>query len=175
MSTKVVTGKARLSYAHIHEPRAVEEGGEKKYSASLLIPKSDTETLGKVKAAIDAALAAGKAKHGAGFKMKESPLKDGDIERPDDKAYEGMMYLSASSKVKPIMLDKDRNPIHDAREIYSGAWVRASINAFAFNKSANKGVSFGLNSMQKIADDEPLGGTYTEAQAADDFADIDDI
>lgn len=172
--TKVITGQVRLSYAHIHEPRAVEEGGEKKYSSSLLIPKDDTETVEKIKAAIEAALAAGKAKHGAGFKMKESPLKDGDIEKPDAPEYKGMYYVSASNKQKPILLDQQRNPIMDTREIYSGAYARASVNFFAFNVGVNKGVSCALNALQKVADGESLGSTYSESQAAEDFA-ADDI
>ena len=58
-STKVVTGEVRLSYANVWEPRPGMNGGKDKYSVSLIIPKSDTETIEKIEAAIDAAIEAG--------------------------------------------------------------------------------------------------------------------
>ena len=63
-TTKVITSKVRFSYAHVFEPTAIEEGQEKKYSVSLIIPKSDTKLVEKLKAAIKAALEEGKAKFG---------------------------------------------------------------------------------------------------------------
>ena len=44
MSTKVITGKVRFSYVNVWEPKSV-NGSDPKYSVSLIIPKSDTETL----------------------------------------------------------------------------------------------------------------------------------
>ena len=47
-STKVVTGVVRLSYEHVWEPASV-NGSNPKYSVSLIIPKSDTVTVGKIR------------------------------------------------------------------------------------------------------------------------------
>ena len=52
MSTKVITGKVRFSYVNIFEPKEDNNGGNPKYSVTLLIPKSDTTTLGKIKDAM---------------------------------------------------------------------------------------------------------------------------
>lgn len=41
---KVLTGEVRLSYCNLVTPRAAQQGGEPKYSVTLLIPKSDTAT-----------------------------------------------------------------------------------------------------------------------------------
>ena len=57
----------------------------------------------------------------------------------------------------------------EPEEIYSGCYVRASINAYAFNIQGNSGVSFGLNNIQKVRDGEPLGGGGSKAE--DDFDD----
>ena len=38
--TKVITGKVRFSYCSVWEPKSI-NGGEPRYSVSLLIPKSD--------------------------------------------------------------------------------------------------------------------------------------
>ena len=54
MSIKVITGKVRASFVHVFEPAAI-NGGEPKYSCSLIIPKSDTVTIGKIREAVEQA------------------------------------------------------------------------------------------------------------------------
>ena len=171
MAVKVVTGKVRLSYANLFEARASQEGGEAKYSVSLIIPKKDTATIEAIKKAIDEVIQAEKAaKFGGKDKGLKYPLRDGDMEK-DDPAYEGCMFINASSKQRPIILNEDKQPVIDAREVYSGCFGRASINLYAFNSNGNKGIAAGLNAIQKVADGDSLGGAYTESAAADDFTD----
>lgn len=173
-TTKVVTGEVRFSYLHIWEPTAIEEGQDKKYSASLIIPKSDKATVAKIKAAIQLAIENGKDKFGGKIPTKlKTPLRDGDEERPDDEAYKNAYFINASSKTKPGVVDKFLNEILDRDEVYSGCYGRASINFYAFNTSGNKGIACGLNNLQKRKDGEPLGGGRSKAE--DDFAeDIDE-
>ena len=53
--TKVITGiKTRWSYANVWEAKSI-NGSEPKYSVSLIIPKSDTKTVNKIRKAIQAA------------------------------------------------------------------------------------------------------------------------
>lgn len=169
-ATKVVTGKVRFSYLHVFEPFAVDEGQEKKYSVSLIIPKKDKATLAKIEKAIDAAKEAGKAKFGgkipAALKL---PLRDGDIERPDDEAYEDSFFLNANARTKPGLVDKALNPIMDQEELYSGCYGRASITFYAFNTSGNKGIACGLNNLMKLEEGENLGGRQS---AENDFAEF---
>lgn len=171
--TKVITGKVRFSYLHVWEPTAIEEGGEKKYSVSLIIPKKDKATIAKINKAIEAAKEAGKAKFGgkvpANLKL---PLRDGDVERPDDEAYADSYFLNANCKTKPGLVDADVNPILDQDELYSGCYGRASVTFYAFNTAGNKGVACGLNNLQKLEDGESLGG---RASAESDFGEADDL
>ena len=52
---KVITGpNTRWSYVNVLEPKSI-NGGTPKYSVSLIIPKSDTKTVAKIEAAIEAA------------------------------------------------------------------------------------------------------------------------
>ena len=86
--TKVTTGKVRLSYAHIFEPHAMNDGQEAKYSVSVIIPKTDKETLKAIKEATDQAKKDGASKWGNKIPANlKTPLRDGDEERPDDEAY----------------------------------------------------------------------------------------
>ena len=172
-STKVVTGKnTRFSYLIVNEPKAI-NGGTPKYSVSLIIPKSDTATVNKIKAAIRAAYEEGEAKlKGNGktvpaLSVLKTPLRDGDLERPDDEAYKNAYFINANSGTAPGIVDADRQPILDRSEVYSGVYGRASINMYAFNSNGNKGIACGLNNLQKIRDGEPLGG---KSRAEDDFA-----
>lgn len=174
LSTKVITGLVRFSYLHIWEPVAIQEGQDKKYSVSLIIPKSDKATLAKVKAAIEAAKEQGKvSKFGGKVPANlKSPLRDGDIERPEDDAYANSYFINANAKTKPNVVDKNRNPILAQDQVYSGCYGHASISFYAFNTSGNKGIAAGLNHIMKTKDGEPLGGRST---AESDFADLEPI
>ena len=176
--TKVITGvQTRWSYANVWNPKAMAEGAKPKYSVSLIIPKSDTVTIQKIKAAIKAAYEEGQSKlKGNGKSVPplaaiKTPLRDGDVERPDDEAYHNAYFVNANSPTAPGIVDADRQPIIDTSEVYSGVYGRASISFYAFNSNGNKGIACGLNNLQKIADGEPLGG---KTRAEDDFADLDD-
>ncbi len=175
--TKVITGpNTRWSYANVWQPKSI-NGGAPKYSVSLIIPKSDTVTVEKVKAAIKAAYEEGESKlKGNGksvpaLSVLKTPLRDGDTERPDDPAYANAYFINANSATAPGIVDADRQPIIDTSEVYSGVYGRASINFYAFNSNGNKGIACGLNNLQKIRDGEPLGG---KSRAEDDFNTDDD-
>ena len=170
MSTKVITGKVRASFVHVFEPQSV-NGSEPKYSCSFIIPKSDTETVAAIKAAIEQAKQDGIAKFGGKIPPNlKLPLRDGDIDRPDDPNYADCYFVNANSKEKPGLVDRRRIPITDPLELYSGCYVRASINFFAFNTNGNKGVAAGLGNIQKWAEGEPLTG---RVRAEDEFEALD--
>ena len=169
-TTKVTTGEVRFSYAHVFEPHSIDEGGEKKYSVSILIDKSDKKTLARINKAIEDAKEAGKAKFGGKVPAKlKTPLRDGDEERPDDEVYAGKYFINANAKTKPGIIDKAGNPIIDSTEFYSGCFGHASITFYAFNTAGNKGIACGLNNIMKTRDGESLGG---KSKAEDDFADL---
>ena len=170
---KVITGpETRWSYANVWEPKSI-NGGTPKYSVSLIIPKSDTKTVEKIKAAIKAAYDEGQGKLKGNSRtvpalsVLKTPLRDGDTERPDDPVYANSYFINANSASAPGIVDADCQPIIDRSEVYSGVYGRASINFYAFNSNGNKGIACGLNNLQKIKDGEPLGG---KSRAEDDFS-----
>lgn len=185
----------RFSYLTIFEPRAVEEGQEPKYSASLIIPKDDTATIKKVAKAILEVAESDKGTNDLGAdnvkKIKQIltelvkgddsnlgkgkfklPIKDGDIEREGDDAYAGCYYINANSKRKPGIVNKYLQEVDDPEEFYSGCYGFAHINFFSYNKGVNRGIGAGLQNVMKKEDGEPLGGTVEKPQDAfADFAD----
>lgn len=140
---KVITGPdTRWSYANVWEPKSI-NGGTPKYSVSLIIPKSDTKNIAKIEAAIEAAYKEGGAKlKGNGksvpaLSVIKTPLRDGDMDRPDNPAYANAYFVNANATSSPGIVDADRNPILTRSEVYSGVYGRASISFYAFNSSGN--------------------------------------
>lgn len=170
--TKVITGKCRLSFANVFVPVSI-NGGDEKYSTSILIPKSDKATLKKIKAAVESAKELGKSKWGGKVPAKlHTPLRDGDEEAEDKgEAYAGHYFLNASSKNKPGIVDRNREEIIDTTEVYSGCYARLSINLYPFDVNGNKGIAAGLNNIQKWEDGDFLGG---RSRAEDDFDELED-
>ena len=157
-----VVFRCRLSFCHLDAPWSGQEGNEKKYSVSCIIPKEDTETVAAVKEAVKAAYEAGVPKVWGGQRppAKSSsfkyPLKDGDDERPDDAAYANSVFLTASSRMAVPVVNRLSESIPPT-EAYSGCWAVCVVNFYPFNKGS-KGISGGLNAVMKWADDEKLGG-----------------
>lgn len=143
-----------------------------------------------IKAAIQAAYEEGESKlKGNGktvpaLSVIKTPLRDGDVERPDDPVYADAYFINANSATAPGIVDADLNPILERSEVYSGVYGRASINLYAFNSNGNRGIACGLNNLQKIlllgridhhhpalavADAPPGDFLRLNAEIADDF------
>ena len=172
----MVITNAKLSYAHVWEPQSI-NGSEPKYSVSLVISKNDKKLLAEINAEIEKAMVAGintkfQGKRPATAKM---PLRDGDIERPDDPIYQNCYFLNANSKNPPRIVDRKVKPIFDQDEIYSGCIANVSVSFFAFNSNGNKGIAAGLGNIQKVRDGDRLGGGTTPEMdfkpLEDDFLD----
>ncbi|WP_333638545.1 DUF2815 family protein [Tissierella praeacuta] len=182
--TKVITGKVRLSYANIFEPKSI-NGSEPKYSVSLIIPKDDTQMVKVIEEAIQNTIERDKTKlankSGKVPANLKTPLRDGDIDRPDDEVYEGCYFINANSTKAPAVVstEKDRTTgkaiTLGEDEVYSGCYARVSINFYGFNTNGNVGIACGLGNVQKVEDGERLGGG---SSAEEDFefeeVDVDD-
>jgi hypothetical protein len=176
--TKVITGKVRLSYVHVFQPQPTDFGD--KFSATLLIPKSDVDTLKKIQNAMNEAIKQGPAAWGCEIKNPHLPIHDGDKEKENGGEYgeecKGHWVMTASSQTKPGVISTKRDdlgnllPITDSTELYSGCYARVSINFYP-NRKGKKGIACGLNNIQKLADGDYLGG---RSRAEDDFSGYND-
>ncbi len=184
--TKVVTGKVRLSYANIFEPKSI-NGSDPKYSVSLIIPKSDKQQIKVIEEAIENAKERDKNKlvnkSGKIPANLKTPLRDGDEDRPEDENYADCYFLNANSTKAPAVvgleIDKSSGkaiPL-GSDDVYSGCYARVSVNFYGFNTNGNTGIACGLGNIQKVDDGERLGGgsnaeddfEFEEVDAEDDF------
>ena len=175
--TQITTGRCRLSYVSVFEPKLMLDGQTEKFSVTLLIPKEDERTLAKIESAKDAALAAFKAKNPGKRLPKDLPftlhdgdgLKDnGDEYGPECKGHMVMTVTSAASR-PPVVVYADKTPITEPSEIYSGCFGKAVLNFYTYDRAGKIGVTAGLNGIMKLSDGEPLaGGVVTDADWDDD-------
>lgn len=157
-ATKVII-PCRISFANIWEAKSI-NGGEEKYSVSCVIPKSDKKTIAKIQKAVEAAKEDGKTRKWSG-KIPPNlklPLRDGDIDRPDDENYQDCYFLNATSKDAPQVVDRRVQPVTDPMMVYSGCYCNVSVNFYAFNANGNRGVAAGLGNIQFVKDGERLSG-----------------
>ena len=132
-ATKLVI-PCRISFANIFEPKSI-NGSEAKYSVSCLIPKDDKKTLLAIHKAVEAAKEDGKVRKWGG-KLPPNlklPLRDGDIDRPDDENYQEHFFLNATSKDAPQVVDRHVQPVVDPMMVYSGCFCNVSVNFYPFN------------------------------------------
>lgn len=161
MKENCVTVLARLSYVHIFEPDSIGGQTEPKYSCACLFPKTDQDSLSKIKSAINACVEmdrAGKNVLPKAFRLsgQNQPLHDGD----DKEGYQslGVYYLNAKSSSQPSIVDEKKRPMTplDSDRIYSGCWAYVNVSFFPYNRSGNAGVGCALNGVMKWKDDERL-------------------
>lgn len=170
--TNVTTGEVRLSYVHLFKPYAFQPGQEEKFSCTILIPKSDTETMARINNAIAAATEKGVSDKWNGVRppVIPNPVYDGDGVRPSDgmafgPECRGHYVLTASAKADypPEVVDAQLNPVINQSEIYSGIYARVNISFFPYAFGGKKGIGCGLGPVQKTRDGEPLGGSTPKA------------
>ena len=178
--TKVLTGEVRLSYAHLNEAYANASNPDKKrYSVTLLIPKTDTATKADIDSAIKAAYEDGVSNKWKGMRPQlSSPLiwdgdgkrKGGDDFGPECKGHWVITANTPNDQRKPQVVDMSNINVELApQDVYSGMYARVTLNFFSFSQGGNKGVGCGLGNVMKTRDGEPLSGG---ASASSDFAGI---
>lgn len=171
----VTTGEARLSYVHLFRPYAAMQGQEEKFSVTVLVPKSDTDTMARINAAIEAAKQRGISEkwNGQCPPIVPTPVYDGDGVRPSDgmafgPECKGHWVFTASAKADypPEVVDRQGNPIINQSEVYSGMYGRVNVNFFPYAFGGKKGIGCGLGPVQKLRDGEALGGGRVSAAQA---------
>lgn len=171
----VTTGEVRLSYVHLFKPYAAMPGQEEKYSCTILVPKTDMDTMARLNGAIEAAKQKGITDKWGGVcpPMVPTPVYDGDGVRPSD----GMPYgpeckghwvftASAKTDYPPEVVDAGGNPIINQSEVYSGMYAYVNVTFYPYAFGGKKGIGCGLGPVMKRRDGEALGGSAPSAAQA---------
>lgn len=177
-TTNIITPEFRASYVHITKPNYNKLAKKDEYSVEARFAKG--ANLSALQAAAQAAL---EEKFGADktkwpknlrnpFRDQADKVKiiDGKEVLPD--GYErGAIYMNLRTAQRPGVVDSKVQPILDESQIYSGCYMRATVNAYAYDQGGNRGVAFSLVNLQKMRDGEPLSGRM---KAEDSFSAVND-
>lgn len=169
MATKFISDKIRVSYAFLTKPKQ-NDRGEDKFSATILMPKSDTKKYAELRACErEAAEKKFPGKPAAFYTAIKSVIHDGDGLRPTGEPFgpecKGHWVFTASTGDRPGCIDENLQPLMEP--IKSGDYCRVSINMYGFDTAGNRGVAAGLNNVQLLERGESLGG---RSDAVSDFA-----
>lgn len=172
--TNVTTGEVRLSFVHLFKPYAFQPGQEEKYSTTILLPKSDTQTKARIDAAIQAAKERGAADkwNGVAPPVIPNPIWDGDGVKQDGTPFgaecKGHWVFTARTSIDypPEVVDQNGNPVINHSDVYSGCYALVNVEFWPYNFNGKKGIGCSLGPVKKVRDGEPLGGSApTAAQA----------
>lgn len=165
---KCLTPKFRVSFPAVFKAKAFKEQ-EPKYSVVMLFDKK--ADLKELKRAANNAIIEkfGPDKTRWPAKLR-SPFRDGN-EKQDLQGYANTIFVTASSKQQPGVINQRKEDILSEQEFYAGCYARATLIAFYYDQSGNKGVSFSLQNLQKMADGEKFSG---RRDAAEEFDEVED-
>ena len=169
MARELTTSLVRLSYVAVFDPKENQQG-QKKYSVTCLLPKTDTEGYKKLMAAIKAEIETEKDGKLKGVIQPKIPVHDGDGASPTGQAYgpecqgHWVFTASAGENYPPAVMDTRVQPIMDRSQVYSGCWGHVALSIYAYNNQS-KGIGLGLNGIQKVKDDEALGFSFNANKA----------
>lgn len=165
-AAKVITCPCVISYPNLFKPRSVKPGDPQRYGCSLIFNvATDRACLDRIRGAVWFV-------GGERWRDFEQMVQQRRVRLPwrrgeerDQKGYgAGKIFLNCNSESPPGVVDRQVQPILNASEVYAGCQVIASINAFAYDRNGNKGVSFGLNNIQKVGEGERLDNRSTPSQ-----------
>ena len=169
--SKIKIPSARLSFPSLFNPASF--GGEStgKFEATFILDKKEHAEVIKQIEVIIAKLQKEELK--TKVAADKLCLKDGDeMDRPE---YQGKMTIKASTKKRPLVIDREKTPItEDDNIVYAGCYVNAIISLWAQNNQYGKRINAQLDGVQFVRDGEPFGDGGVSVDEFDAFGDSDE-
>ena len=168
MSIKIPA--ARLSFPSLFQMASFNGESTGKYEATFILDKKDHA---KQIAEIEAEIARMQKDLKVKLAADKICLKDGDdMDRPE---YAGKMTIKASTKKRPLVVNRDKTPIvEDDNIIYAGCYVNAILTLWAQNNAYGKRINAQLDGVQFVRDGEPFGDGGVSVDAFNEFGDGDE-
>ena len=170
--TRTVLSDVRILWPSVFEPAGVpgDPTGKLAFSVVALLPDAAA-----VKPLLKVLHDVAAEKHGDKFaKAMVSAFADGGrspanhfpirrCDENDDSKLAGFdgwwCRFKANEKYPPTVVDRRAQKIMDTDMIYSGCWCNIDFGAYGWDhRTGGKGVSFGLNALQFVRNDDSIGG-----------------
>jgi hypothetical protein len=151
-----------LSYPHLFVARPAAPGAEPRFSCALLFDKAAQaepafmDLRKAVAQAIDDFFGVGKSRDRAFVEGIRSPFRktQGKKARGYAEMVDGV-FIQPWSKDRPGVVDARLQKMEVPADVWPGQMARATVRAFGYDVSGNKGVSFNLNNIQICRTDGP--------------------
>lgn len=167
----------RLAFGHglFEASRPPNTDGDLAYNCRLIIPPDHPQF-----ADIEAALVAtAREKWGAkadailaAAKLQDLTFLHNGDSKPDWVGFPGNFFISARSKIRPSVLDRNKSPVtKESGTVYSGCYGIANLEFFGYDKP-KRGLSAQIRGFMKTMDADAFGGGT--AAGADEFPDLAD-
>lgn len=169
---KIKLNNVRLSYPCLYEPKAFQGEGEPKFSANFLFEAEGENH----RIVVEALKAQAKEsfnedavkKYTNLVKAGKTCLCDGSLKSFE--GYEGMYYLTAKSKKRPLLIDRDKSITTKEDGIfYAGCYV--NVIADVYIPKSYPGIWAELKAVQFYAHGEPIGGSSVSEDDFEAFTD----
>lgn len=174
--TIVIAGPVRLSYLNVFTARENKLRKAKEFSCTLLFPKGDAATEGKLKDIREVMNKALVEKFKEIPKKYETCLHDGDLVTDNDgnPKHPGYWFIStrAGEEYPPVLIDSKRQPVIDSKAWVSGDWGNVKLAFYGYEFEGKKGVSTGLRAIQFVKKDEPFGASSDPESVANEFDEV---
>lgn len=171
---KIKLDSVRLAFPVLFDAKTVNGEGKPAFSASFLLSPTDAQIKTIEQAIEQVAKEKWGAKADAVLKQMraqdKTALHDGDL-KSNYAGFEGMLYVSARSATRPLVLDKDKSPLteQDGRP-YAGCYVNASVELWAQDNNYGKRINASLRGVQFVRDGDAFAGGGVASE--DEFEDI---
>jgi len=167
---KVLTPEFRVGFPHVFKPKVFGQGDPKFSVMMIFEKKADLAAMKRI------AMQAAKEKWGDKLPPNfRGPLRDGAEKAHLEGLGTGVVFTTATTKTQPGLVDRELQTIVSPSEFYPGCYARATVHAFAYDNSGNRGVSFGLQNLQKLRDGKPLSGRSRPEDDFDALGDEDEV
>jgi hypothetical protein len=169
--SKIKMQSVRLSFPSLFNTAKFGAEDTGKYEATFILDKKrHAEVIAQIKSAVEKLM---KEELKAKLPADKICLKDGDeMGRPE---YEGTYTVKASSKRRPLVINRDKSPITESDNVvYAGCYVNAIISLWAQNNQFGKRVNAQLDGIQFACDGEPFGDGGVDVDEFDAFGDDDE-
>ena len=142
----LVIKKAVLINPYLFEAKTF-ANGQSKYSTGFIVSKEDNENIAILNACIEHAIPNYDPKEKSKYKL---PIRDGDLEHPQNMLYKNSYFLYATSETRPDVFDHNLKELYGRTPICNGDYANVCISFEAYTFGNTKGVSCILNGVQKL-------------------------
>jgi len=164
---RVTTPVGTLCFPHLFEKHVAGAGAEPRFEAMVVFDEgADLSDLSRIaKAAVAAKFPSGRPDD------LHSPFVKGEKkEKYGEPFTKGRICVTARTKFQPGMVDGNLQPIINEQDMYPGCRVRLQVHAYGYDTKGNRGISFGLDNVQKVGEGTPLGGRARPEEAFEPVA-----